>query len=104
MKCKKCGVFLIRITKHNLCRKCARYGYNVAHKEKLLKERRCLFCCKAVEPIKCPHCKEIIRYPMRCKKCLKRTGDKANRVAQMRRDRDKNNTQEATNTLKGGFN
>jgi len=98
MKCKKCGVFLIRITKHLLCRKCARYGYNVAHKEKLLKERRCLFCCKAVEPIKCPHCKEILNYPRRCKKCLKITGDRA------KAKREKGTTQKATNTLRGGFN
>lgn len=101
MNCKKCNKFLIRETKNGYCRECARdvkyEKYNIVHRQKLLKEHRCFNCCKKVEPIKCPCCKVILKYPIRCKKCSKKARDKT-------QARKRRNTQEETNALKGGFN
>ena len=46
-----------------------RVEYSKRHKEKLKKEHKCLNCGKKIKPNRCPHCKKVIKYAIRCKEC-----------------------------------
>ena len=63
--------------------KCKRYMKLDYHKIKNRESRTkkiinylCLQCGKKIKPIKYPHCKEIIKYNRRCRKCLDKNNGK----------------------------
>ena len=43
------------------------------------REHRCE-CGKKIKPIKCPHCKEILKYEFRCKECLRKNRKSQNTI------------------------
>ena len=50
--------------------------YNKTRRTKMVEKHLCLNCGKEIKPDLCPHCKEIIGYKRRCKKCLEKTNGK----------------------------
>ncbi|KKN56561.1 hypothetical protein LCGC14_0571390 [marine sediment metagenome] len=42
---------------------------NRFYKKRNKKDHICFRCGKEVEPIRCPHCAEILKYKSRCNKC-----------------------------------
>jgi len=50
--------------------------YTIKRRKELIENHKCLNCMKKVDPDRCPHCKKIIGYKRRCKKCLKKANGK----------------------------
>ncbi len=75
-QCEKCGHKDMKNIQDSkkfgkiLCRRCYQNLTNIEIRKEKVKKHLCLDCGKSVDPIKCPHCKKIISYQKRCKKCL----------------------------------
>ena len=46
--------------------------FNRNRRKMLVKKHKCLSCYNKISPIKCPHCKKVIKYPVRHLKCSRR--------------------------------
>ena len=74
-RCEDCGLKGFKsfrnskIFKKLLCTICYYKRYSKLNTEKRKKEHLCLNCNKKVQPTRCPHCKKIIKYMSKCKKC-----------------------------------
>ncbi len=74
--CKRCGKE--ESPKFNFtspyCRGCQEYLGNIKRREILKEKNICIDCGKKkAKANKCPHCKEIVSYCIRCEECLSKS-------------------------------
>lgn len=69
--CKRCKKRISSNKKSGFCRSCYIYNKSKAQRIKRKENNLCVSCGKKVKIDKCTHCKEIIKYYLRCDKCLK---------------------------------
>lgn len=69
---KDCGRILGSHNLSGLCHGHILDLYNHNKIKRFKRDHKCYNCGKDVEPIKCPHCFEILKYPSRCKSCFEK--------------------------------
>lgn len=50
--------------------------YNREKRRGRVKEHKCIVCGEDVKTIQCPDCKKILKYYVRCNKCMKKERDR----------------------------
>lgn len=68
LRCKK-REHVQRKNPSEYCTDCQVYLGSKKSREKRLEEHRCVNCGNPVQPIKCPHCKGVLHYNVKCKEC-----------------------------------
>jgi len=86
-KCERCekqgmrGIIHSKKLNGDYCYACYYYMLNEEKIKTKMTFNLCLDCGKDIEPLRCPHCKGIIKYPRRCLICrIKKRKNKSIKV------------------------